>query len=182
MGIFVSIYALFSYIKQTALTTTWRPDDPLLTFGILSDAKFLNKSFNLTISISYLLLIIFLLILQYGKFNTSVLINNDISQNSKLFIYSYGIFLFLNILYANFDYRIPIIFPLVIYLLPYLDNKKKLLTLGAFLLMPFEIPNLVLNLEVLVAIIGKVLLYYFFSIVVRFLFYEITTKGKKNIL
>ena len=130
----------------------------------------------------YLLVIIFLLILQYGKFNTSVLINNEVSENSKLFIYSYGIFLFLNILYANFDYRIPIIFPLVIYLLPYLDNKKKLLTLGAFLLMPFEIPNLVLNLEVLVAIIGKVLLYYFFSIVIRFLFYEITTKGKKNIL
>ncbi len=179
-GLFLIIYSLFSYIKQTALTTTWRPSEPLLTFGILSDAKFLNESLNLTLWFVYLLLIFFLLILQNKIFNTSFLISNKIPEKSIVFIYSYGIFLLLNILYANYDYRIPIIFPLVIYIIPFFSDKIKILVIATFLLMPFGITNSLEIFELAMVITGKILFYYFFSVVIRFIFYDVKSKNITN--
>jgi len=173
LAFFSTVYIIFSYIKETALTTTWRPDDPLLAFGILSDAKYIEKNFEINLTSAYLLLLMSLFIFLFLHIRYLQIVNLESLNSNQIIFYSYGVFFLLNIVYANFDYRIPILFPLVIYLLPALSKNIKNFLLLPFLLLPFSLPGLEGVSQLIGAFFGKLCLYVFLLIILGLIYNDI---------
>ena len=91
--LFIFLYSIAAFIKGKALSTEWRPDDPLTTFGLFSDANYLSKYFSTSVVLTYLLLIIFLTI-SYKMFLSKnikkIKINNE---GETLIFYTFSVFL-----------------------------------------------------------------------------------------
>jgi len=177
--LFVVLYAVSAFIQNKTLSTEWRPDDPLLTFGILSDANFLSKEFSSSILFFYTFIIFILFIFQLVFFKKNFIRLTISEDRHKIMFHSFTLFLATNILYANFDYRIPIFYPLVL-LLMFNTPKNKYFFIYAFLfLKPFGFiaeflpPDLKLYLTLTFSFLGKVSLYGFFLIAFKNIYYDL---------
>ena len=169
--LFIFLYSIAAFIKGKALSTEWRPDDPLTTFGLFSDANYLSKYFSTSVVLTYLLLIIFLTI-SYKMFLSKNIKKIKINNEGEMLIYyTFSVFFIVNMLYANFDYRLPLFIPLLLLFAANQNYYKNIYFYLFILLLPFGLPTIAGNyeakfiIEILFAIIGKFSLYYFFIII-----------------
>jgi len=169
--LFIILYSFAAFIKGEALSTKWRPDDPLTTFGLFSDANYLSKYFSTSVALTYLLIIIFLTLsykILLSKNMKKIKIN---SESEMLIFYSFSVFFIVNMLYANFDYRLPLFIPLILLFATNQNYYKNIFFCLFILLLPFGFPPIVGNseakfiVEFLLAVGGKISLYYFFLII-----------------
>lgn len=172
VALFILIYIIFYFFSS--IVTEWRPSEPDLTVGILSDAKSISEPLDLNLIVVYLLICLFLLLISLSKIIPQVRIEND--QNS-IFIYSFGMLLIINMLYANFDYRIPLFFPLVLYLLRYLNKSEIIFLMLHSIVLPFDTNSLPSGLELIFIVLGKISLYYFLAVVIKIFLYEFNNRN-----
>ena len=103
-----------AYIQNKAFATEWRPDDPLVTFGIFSDANYLSKTLSPSVVTFYISIVLVLASIQFLFSWKNIKGLPTFNDKEKIFLYTYGTFFILNMLYANFDYRLPILIPLIL--------------------------------------------------------------------
>ena len=56
---FFILYSIGAYLQNKALATEWRPDDPLITFGIFSDANYLSKNLSPSVVTFYISIVLY---------------------------------------------------------------------------------------------------------------------------
>ena len=183
---FFILYSIGAYLQNKALATEWRPDDPLITFGIFSDANYLSKNLSPSVLTFYIFLVFLLVSIQFLFSWKNIKGLPTFNDKEKIFIHTYGVFFILNMLYANFDYRLPILIPLILLFAKSVSSKKIFILILLFIfLMPFGLPGSIIPSEVriflstLFAIIGKLSLYFFLEVVFRILYLDFRNLIKK---
>ena len=171
-GLFILIYIVFYYFSS--IVTEWRPSEPDLTVGVLSDAKSLSQTLDFNLIVIYSLICLLLLLASLSKLIPKINLNND---KNIIFVYTFGVFLIINMLYANFDYRIPLFIPLILHLLRYLHKFEIILVMLHSILLPFDTDYLFPELEFIFIVIGKVSLYYLLAVVVKIFLYELNNRN-----
>jgi hypothetical protein len=171
-ALFSLIYIVFYYFSS--IVTEWRPSEPDLTVGILSDAKSLSEILDINLIFIYSLICALLMVVSLSKLIPQIQVNND---KNIIFIYTFGMLLVINMFYANFDYRIPLFIPLIIYLLRYLNNIEIILVMLHSILLPFGTDSLFPELEFIFIVIGKLSLYYLLALVIKIFFNELNDRN-----
>ena len=170
--LFSLIYIVFYYFSS--IVTEWRPSEPDLTVGILSDAKSLSEILDINLIFIYSLICALLIVVSLSKLIPKIQLNND---KNIIFVYTFGMLLVINMFYANFDYRIPLFIPLIMYLLRYLNNIEIILVMLHSILLPFSTDSLFPELEFIFIIIGKLSLYYLLTLVIKIFFNELNNRN-----
>ena len=182
---FFVLYSIGAYIQNKAFATEWRPDDPLVTFGIFSDANYLSKTFSPSVVTFYISIVLVLASIQFLFSWKNIKGLPTFNDKEKIFLYTYGTFFILNMLYANFDYRLPILIPLILLFAKSVSSKIYILSLLFIFLMPFGLPASIITSEIrfflsnFFAIIGKLSLYFFLEVVFRVLYLDFRSLIKK---
>lgn len=112
---------------------TARPFQVKWSFGILSDAISLNKFFGLNLIVFYIGLILVILFFTFYLYlhNKNKILTDDIS------VFVISIWFLLTSLYANYDYRIPLLYFIFFKLYKF---KNKLLNYSLFIFIFFSPP------------------------------------------
>jgi len=156
------------FFTNNLLDTEWRPAALNMTFGMLSDAIIISNTINTNYIVIYcfMVLIVALIVI---LFDLSKVINFESFNNNEKLIYISSIFLFfINFLYANYDYRIPLFYGCILLFYRYAKKINVLLIFFTFV-MPIDLTFIYQssNLQVLentIAIFGRISIYCYFII------------------
>ncbi len=166
---FFTIYFLDAiFFTSTLIDTEWRPAGLDITFGILSDAIILSKFIenNAIVNYLFILLTIFIFVIFFDF--SSILNFSKFTPLERLYYLSFVFLFFVNTLYANYDYRIPLFFPCLFLIIKYGSRQSYFLVFFAFV-MPVDLKISLLNLEMnliqnIVSLIGRLSIYSFLII------------------
>ena len=166
---FAVLYLLDSiFFTNSLIDTEWRPAGLDITFGILSDSLILSQIINTSFLLNYFLILGLIVIFTIFFDFTSIMNFHNYEKKDNLLYFSFIFLFFLNSLYANYDYRIPLFFPLIYLIFKNGHKRAYFLTFFIFV-MPIDlsIQNLILgNLTIsnMISLLGR-LSYYSFLII-----------------
>ena len=168
ISFFVIYFLDVIFFTSSLIDTEWRPAGLNITFGVLSDSIILSNLLENNVIINYLL-IIGLLMFFVLRFDFSSILNfYKFTHLEKLFYFSFVFLFFVNVLYANYDYRIPLFFPCLYLIIKYGSKKSYFLVFFAFV-MPIDLKITGLNLdfnliEITLSLFGRFSIYSFLII------------------
>jgi hypothetical protein len=167
--IFLTVYLLdVIFFTNQVLDTEWRPAGLHITFGLLSDSLIVEKLTTINYLYVYLVALISIGFLTvFTDFTTKINFQN-FSSIEKTYYYSFTFLFLLNMLYANYDYRIPLFFPVVYLIFTHADKRIWFIFLFIYL-MPLDtnINGLDANFTIIgnvFSILGRISLYSFLII------------------
>ena len=155
------------FITNSVLDTEWRPAGLDITFGILSDSIILNNLISVQTYLIYVVLLIVPILFTFFTDIGSSLFNYSIEKEDLKYFFAFSSLFLVNILYANYDYRIPLFLPLVIILSKYVKGKFQYIFM---FLMPLSIP-IFESLDFvndLIMYTGRLSFYFFYFIILRY--------------
>ena len=166
---FFTIYFLDSiFFTSTLIDTEWRPAGLNITFGILSDSIILSKFLenNEIVNYLFILLAIFIFVVLFDF--SSILNFYEFKPFERLCYLTFVFLFFVNMLYANYDYRIPLFFPCLFLIIKYGSKKSYPLVFFAFV-MPVDLEISLLNLDMnlienIISLFGRLSMYSFLII------------------
>ena len=166
---FFTIYFLDSiFFTNTLIDTEWRPAGLDITFGMLSDSIILSKFLENNEIVNYLfvLLAIFIFVVLFDF--SSILNFYEFKPFERLCYLTFIFLFFVNMLYANYDYRIPLFFPCLFLIIKYGSKKSYPLVFFAFV-MPIDLEISLLNLDMnlienIISLLGRLSMYSFLII------------------
>ena len=167
--LFFILYFLDSiYFTNTILDTEWRPAGLGITFGLLSDSIILSKYLNINFIILYIILFATPIFFALFSKSSMELNTREMSITEQRFFFSYTFLFFINFLYANYDYRLPLFIPLIFVMYKYMKNKVPFIFI---FVMPLSLSPLAgLNFEILntlILIFGRFSIYYFYYLLLK---------------
>ena len=156
------------FFTNNLLDTEWRPAALNMTFGMLSDAIIISNTINANDIVTYCFMVL-IIALMVIFFDLSKIINFESFNNNEKLFYISSIFLFfINFLYANYDYRIPLFYGCILLFYRHAKKINVLLIFFTFV-MPIDLTFIYQssNLQVLentIAIFGRISIYCYFII------------------
>lgn len=167
--IFLTAYLMdVIFFTKQVLDTEWRPAGLHITFGLLSDSLIVEKLTAINYLNVYLATLITAAFLTIFSDFTSKINFHNFSSIEKTYYYSFTFLFLLNMLYANYDYRIPLFFPVVYLIFTHADKRMWFIFLFIYL-MPLDttLNGFGANFTILgniFSILGRVSLYSFLII------------------
>lgn len=136
--VFVTIYLLdIIFFTNQILDTEWRPAGLHITFGLLSDSLIVEKLTNINYLYIYFASTLTIALLTFCGNLASKINFQNFNHIEKTYYYSFTFLFLLNMLYANYDYRIPLFFPVAYLIFTHSEKRMWFIFLFIFL-MPLD--------------------------------------------
>lgn len=167
--IFLTAYLMdVIFFTKQVLDTEWRPAGLHITFGLLSDSLIVEKLTTIRYLYVYLFALITVAFLTIFTDFTRKINFQNFSSIEKTYYYSFTFLFLLNMLYANYDYRIPLFFPVVYLIYRHADKRMWFIFLFIYL-MPLDTTFnfFAVNFTIIdniLSILGRISLYSFLII------------------